>query len=255
MKLGYDEAREALDVRIAAHKRYSSLRVEDVLEELLGRRFWPRILDVGCGSGNYTELLARHCSLNIGLDKNIELLRQAQQRCQQADLDHILFMQFDMNEPFPFLHESFDLVFYGYSAYYADDAASLVCKSKDVLCEDGTLVMVGPVTGNAVELDTISHELFGVSASGEKVVRVNRLAEEFVPIMESEFSKCEVVQKDFSLIFPSVDEYTEYYLATPQYVELAKRFAAPDLGTVKTVIGRLTSLGLTKKSLLISADR
>jgi len=249
MRLDYSETNDALSIRIEAHKRYSSLRIEDVLERILLQRHRNLILDIGCGSGNYSEIFAKYCSFYIGLDKNFELLKQA----NIISLSNISFIKFDMDKPFPLVDECCDLIFYGYSVYYSNDLAFLIRESKNTLNNYGLMLIVGPVAGNAVELDEVSYSLFGVSSSNEKDIRINRLEENVVPLIKSEFKECEIVQHDFSLIFPDIDEYLKYYLATPQYIELANRFGKRDIEVVKTEIDRLTNLILTKKSLFIYA--
>jgi SAM-dependent methyltransferase len=255
MKLGYDESAEALNVRIRAHTKYSSLKVEDELEAFLKRHASNRILDVGCGTGNYSDLFAKHCVLYVGLDKKTDLLEQAQEKCQRMELSNTLFMYGDMNEDFLFLSHSFDLVFYGYSAYYADNVGSLIRKSKNVLADGGVLCLVGPLAGNGIELDLVSQALFGIPSSEEKEVRLNRSQKEFLPIINAEFSRCEVLERDFSLTFSGSAEYTEYYVATPQYVELAGRFGHPQLETIEAAIRQVTKLKLTKKALFLWAYR
>jgi SAM-dependent methyltransferase len=253
LKLAYDESAEALNIRIRAHKRYSSLRIEDELEAFLRRHPSNRILDVGCGTGNYSDIFARHCLLYVGLDKNNELLIQALQKSQSNGLTNTLFLRGDMNESFLFLSGSFDLVFFGYSAYYADDVVSLIRRSKNVLAEGGVLCLVGPLAGNGIELDLVSQALFGIPSSAEKEARISRLQKEFLPVINVEFRSCQVSERDFSLIFPSSAEYTEYYLATPQYMELAERFDHPQIEMVQAAIAQLTRLELTKKALFVWA--
>jgi SAM-dependent methyltransferase len=253
--LGYNESPDTLDIRIRAHTQYSSLRVEDILEELIIRYPTKRILDVGCGSGNYSELFARHCFTYVGLDKNTDLLEQAQQKCQKLKLHNTLFVFGDMNDEFVFMPGSFNLVFYGYSAYYVDDAGSLIRRSKSILTSGGTLCLVGPIPGNAIELDLVSKALYGVSSSDEKEIRLGRLQKEFLPLIKEEFGECKVLEKEFSLIFPSAAEYAKYYLATPQYIELARHSGELALETVQVEIERLSTLKLTKKAVFLVAHK
>ena len=251
MKLDYKEALTDLTVRIEANRKYSSFQVEDVLHQLLQQQSLGRILDVGCGSGNYSELFAAQCALYLGLDRNAQLLSEARDRCRSSGLHNSWFMRFDMNQPFPFMRDSFDLVFFGYSAYYTDDATLLVRRSRDVLRTGGRLVMIGPADGNALELDAISRMLFSLPSSQEKVQRMQRLETEFVPVIQREFGACDVAQKDFSLLFPSVEEYARYYLATPQYAELATSHGHRTVDAVGSAIDRRGGLRLTKKSLVV----
>lgn len=255
MKLAYDETADALNTRIRAHVEFSSLKIEDVLIEHLAARPAARVLDVGCGSGNYTPLFAARCDSYVGMDRGEGLLADATRKCEEAGLRNALFMQWDMNVPFPFVENTFDLVFFGYSAYYVDDVAALIDGSRRVLRPGGTLCIVGPVAGNAVELDRLTERLFGKASSAEKEARLHRLEREFVPIIHERFGDADVGTRDFSLVFPDVEEYRRYYLAAPQLIEVAREGKLPAADAIDAAIRDVTDLRLTKKSLFIWARK
>lgn len=254
MDLRYDEAKEDLAVRIEAHQKYSSLKIEDVLTEFLQRRRPARVLDAGCGSGNYSPLFARSCALYAGMDKNEDLLAQAEAKCRAEGLSNTLFFRVDLDAEFPFRPGSFDFAFYGYSSYYASDTGALLDKTHRLLDAKGTLCLVGPMAGNGKELDTITETLMGRKSEEKKEVRTQRLENEFLPLMRERFSRVDVVRKDFSVRFPSVAEYKRYYLATPQYKELARKTGAPDANRVEKIIEALGDLTLSKKSIFLWAE-
>ncbi len=254
--LGFNETVDALDVRIRAHIMYSSLQMESLLGRFLDvNSHCKRILDMGCGSGNYADLFAKKSSLYVGLDANAGLLWQARQKCSKIGLDNVLFMQWDMNYRFPFVPASFDFIFSGFSAYYVADAEAHVKNCIEILNKGGQSWFVGPASGNAVELDLLSKELFGIPSSKEKDIRIGRLQSEFAPLFVRLFGNCEVSEKDFSLNFPDAAEYAKYYLATPQYVELASKFGEIDTAYVMEKIKAVVGLKLTKKSIFISAKK
>lgn len=255
MKLAYDERSDALNTRIRAHLEFSTLKIEDVLIQHLRERPVERVLDVGCGSGNYAPLFGELCKAYVGMDRSSELLADAQRKCEQGGLSNVLFMQWDMNEAVPFIDGTFDLVFFGYSAYYVDDVDKLIASSRRALRPGGMLCIVGPVAGNAEELDRLTETLFGIPSSQEKEARLHRLEREFVPVIEREFEKVDVSTRDFSLVFPSVEEYRRYYLATPQLIEVARDGKLPETDVIDRAIGGLPALRLTKKSLFIWAEK
>lgn len=256
MNLSYDEGADALTARIRAHRQFSSLKIEDVLQPLIERGSWRRILDIGCGSGNFAELFARNCTAYVGIDKNAELLTQAQRTLDIQGLRNAIFMRADMDQPFLFLPRSFDLVFYGFSAYYSSDVASLVQRSEELLDNHGTLCLVGPLAGNGIELDRITERLFRIPFSPMKDARLNRLGSEFLPVVRRAFTKCEIVEKDFSVLFPSIEEYTRYYCATPQYLELARREGAPPQPDIAAAVNQVCpNLTLTKRAIFIWAEK
>jgi ubiquinone/menaquinone biosynthesis C-methylase UbiE len=253
MDLGFNETNDALSVRIRAHLKFSSMKIEDRLEEFLDREKPARIADIGCGSGNYTETLAKNASFYLGLDKSAELLGQATSRAKELGYKHVGFMKWDMNQQFCFVPETFDFIFFGYSAYYTNNAAQLVSSSKHILDKKGALCMVGPLCGNAVELDTITMQLLGKASTEEKEARVLRLEQEFVPLLTKAFADVQVEHRDYSLQFPDKQEYLRYYLATPQYIEFAQRSGAPSLQRVEQIIEKVPALKVTKKAVFLWA--
>ncbi len=255
MKLAYDETTTALNTRIRAHVEFSSLKIEDVLEDFLAARPVHSVLDVGCGSGNYSALFARRAAIYIGMDRGDGLLDAARRKCAESGTSNALFMPWDMNVPFPFIGGSFDLLFFGYSAYYVDDVKALIRSSYAALAKGGTLCIVGPMAGNAVELDRLTEVLLGTPSSQEKEVRLHRVEREFVPAIREIFGNVEVDPRDFSLLFPNVEEYRRYYLATPQLLEVAKNTERPSDSEIDTAIERETKLRLTKRSLFLWAKK
>jgi len=229
------------------------MKIEDRLDHFLDGEKPARIADIGCGSGNYTETLAKNACFYLGLDKSAELLGQARIRARELGYKHVGFMQWDMNQKFCFVPETFDFIFFGYSAYYTNNPAQLISSTKDMLDKKGTLCMVGPMRGNAVELDTITAQLLGKASTEEKEARVLRLEQEFAPLMTKAFANVQVEHRDYSLQFPNKQEYLRYYLATPQYVEFAQRRGAPPLQRVEEIIEKVPGLKVTKKAVFLWA--
>ena len=73
--------------RIAAHfsktREYAWPEVEAFLEGKTGERG----LDIGCGNGRHTELLADHAPRCLGVDLSRELLREAASRARERGFD------------------------------------------------------------------------------------------------------------------------------------------------------------------------
>lgn len=83
-----------------------------LLTEYLGARPGTRILDVGCGSGFLTRLLARALEgvQIVGLDADEELIAQARRELQREDLDDRVEVVCGDAYQLPFADESFDMV-------------------------------------------------------------------------------------------------------------------------------------------------
>jgi ubiquinone/menaquinone biosynthesis C-methylase UbiE len=256
MTLAFDETAHALRVRIDAHERYATLKLEDVLSRRLDGLTLERVLDGGCGSGNFSPLLAARSSVvYVGMDKSAALLKDASLRCRRERLSRATFVQADMDQPLPFESRRFELAFFAYSAYYTDRADRLLGEIARVLTASGQLVLIGPALGNASELDLLSEQIFGVPASPAKSVRVRRLEDEFLPVLRRRWRDPTHDLFDCSLVFPDVASYTRYYKATPQFIELAAEHGVPDDGRIAARIERLPAPCVTKKVVLLQATR
>lgn len=83
------------------------------LLDYLGHPSPARILDVGCGKGRFSRLLADrgHCVTGIDIaSQNIECARKFTR-------DNLFFLRHDMREPFPFSQQSFDFVFNFFTSF------------------------------------------------------------------------------------------------------------------------------------------
>ena len=256
MTLAFDETARALRVRIEAHERYSTLKLEDVLAQRLATLALGNVLDAGCGSGNFSPVLAaRARGACVGMDKSAALLVEAVARCRRAHVPRTVFVRSDIDQPLPFAARQFDLALFAYSAYYTDSADRLLGEVARVLTASGRVLLVGPALGNASELDVLSERIFGVSASPEKSVRVSRLESEFLPVLRRLWGDTVHDRLDCSLVFPDTWAYVAYYKATPQFLELVAAHGLPDEGRIAASIERLPAPRVTKKIVLLQATR
>jgi len=63
-----------------------------------------KILDLGCGDGTYTSILAKKDAIMIGCDGSLEMLKLARQKCDCQ------FDQVDLLKPLPYENNEFDIV-------------------------------------------------------------------------------------------------------------------------------------------------
>lgn len=120
-----------------------------------GRRF-RRILDLGCGTGKQTVLLAPHADEVWAVDISAESLRQADARCAQAGFRNVRFRQQSI-VALPADDGSVDAIFsYGDTISHVYDAYEQVFREcKRVLTTGGLLAF--EVDGKW-ELDVILHK-------------------------------------------------------------------------------------------------
>lgn len=256
MTLAFEETARALRVRIDAHERYSTLKLEEVLARRLEGLALRRVLDGGCGSGNFLSLLAAHSSIaSVGMDRSRELLNEASIRCREESQSRVTFVRADMDQALPFGIGRFDLAFFAYSAYYTDRADRLLGEIARVLATDGQVLLIGPGQGNAAEIDVLSEQIFGLSASRAKSIRVRRLEDEFLPLLRSYWRDPTFDLLDCSLVFPDVASYAEYYRATPQFAELTASRGVPADHLVEATIERLREPRVTKRVVVLQATR
>lgn len=253
--LKYSENLTDLEIRIDAHKKYSMSSLERILEDLLKATPSRNLLDMGCGSGNFSKLFSDHCNCYIGIDINDNLLFQANDILSENNSRNHIFINDDMDSEIKFIEHTFDKIFFIYSIYYSNNLPELIKRTYKWLSQRGQLFIIGPKNNNAIELDLLSENLFPIKSSQEKELRANRIENEILPLVNEVFDTHEYQDLDFSLVFPNTDEYIKYYCATPQYRELEQKYGQPEMELVKEVLVKLGSLTVTKKVCLLTGHK
>lgn len=102
-----------------------TLRALKALQDELPAK--PRILDLGCGTGAQSLLLARETGGSlVALDNHAPFLHILEEKARQQGLaDHIETMQADLLQPLPLEPASFDLIWSEGSAYILGLSTSL----------------------------------------------------------------------------------------------------------------------------------
>lgn len=101
-----------------------------------------RILDIGCGPGNSTRVLADRfpAARVIGADSSPEMIRKAKE--DHPDLDFILF---DASRDFDTLNEEFDVVFSNACIQWIPHHVELLKNMMSVLRKNGVLAVQTPM--------------------------------------------------------------------------------------------------------------
>jgi 2-polyprenyl-3-methyl-5-hydroxy-6-metoxy-1,4-benzoquinol methylase len=104
----------------------------------------PRVLDVGCGEGYFTALLAQAGAEAVGVDVAQEPLRRARERHPELDLRLL-----PRDGPWPLADASFDVVWAGEVIEHVADTASWLSEVRRVLRSGGELLLSTPAHGRA----------------------------------------------------------------------------------------------------------
>lgn len=139
---GAEQAGDALrpSAAVIAAARFSdNATIAGELLPAAGRR----LLDIGCGAGKFTRLMAQRGALASGIDANPEVIAQAERAATDAGLA-IAFRQ-GRGEALPFADGSFDIVVFSNSLHHMGDMDGALDEAARVLTPDGWLYVMEPV--------------------------------------------------------------------------------------------------------------
>ncbi|WP_116645318.1 malonyl-ACP O-methyltransferase BioC [Salinivibrio sp. HTSP] len=120
------------------------------------------VLDVGCGTGYFTQQWMTHAKTVIGLDLSAPMLATAKARCGDA----MLAVQADA-EHLPLADNSVDLAFSSLALQWCDDLHVPLAELRRVVKPGGQILVSTLLTGSLCELDSAWQQACGTS-------RVNR---------------------------------------------------------------------------------
>jgi SAM-dependent methyltransferase len=112
-----------------------------------------RVLDVGCGEGQFTAELTRAGFLVVGVDVAEEPLRRGRARYPELDLRVV-----PLEGPLPLADASFDVVWAGETIEHIADTAGWLSEIRRVLRSGGSLILSTPAHGRLAMLRlSLSH--------------------------------------------------------------------------------------------------
>ena len=107
----------------------------DVVSSSVGKRRINTILDLGCGTGRFSEALARHFDADvIGVDPSTKMLDQARNKLRDPRVRYEL----GCGETIPLRDESVDLVFMSMSFHHFEDPMAAARECRRVLPSGAT---------------------------------------------------------------------------------------------------------------------
>jgi SAM-dependent methyltransferase len=102
-----------------------------------------RLLDIGCGAGKFTRLMAARGAQATGIDANAETIAEATRAAAQAGL--AIAFHHGRGEALPFADGSFDIVVFSNSLHHMSDMASALREAARLLPAGGLLYVMEPV--------------------------------------------------------------------------------------------------------------
>ncbi len=255
----YTETADKLKIRIRAHTAYANFTLDDWLSDWLGEANGRRLLEVGCGSGNffgtYAQALGRD-GLIVGLDISLDLLKRARALAESLSTPTLLLhWDFDVH-PYPLLDEDVDILIAPFSAYYSSDVSGWIEDCLRLLKDEGRLLLLGPTEDNAQELYQLNEAVTGIGSVRETDETSRKLEEFFLPALHERLGdKVQTTILDRQITFPSPEEFARYYLATWLYEKTQERVTSPVQFESVVKAAQKTPLILNKKIVCIEAHK
>jgi ArsR family transcriptional regulator len=115
--------------------------VEAALLELVGKRPFQSMLDLGTGTGRLLEILAPLYRRGVGIDMSREMLAVARANLERAGVTNAQVRQGDIFAP-PVERDAYDLVTIHQVLHYLDDPARAIAEAARLLRPSGRLIIV-----------------------------------------------------------------------------------------------------------------
>ncbi len=248
-KFAYEEPKNALSSRIAAHQKYSNFSLHEWLPAHFKIQKGDRILDVGCGNGNFIPLFWQLCGPDgfvFGMDKNPQLIEEAKTKCAAFPKDKVQLAVQDFDQPLPPFSKKFNWVFAIFSIYYTEDSIKLLATLKDLLVPGGKFVVIGPGPANVLDLTNFSIQLTGHTPNAEHTGRIRRIADEFRPLFAKIFRPEDVSYEEIDSVmeFPVAADYADYYWSTLLWRESTAGRSPAEVEALKKETLRCVSLNM-----------
>jgi ubiquinone/menaquinone biosynthesis C-methylase UbiE len=127
-----DIAQEYEEKRFSKGGRLIDRREKQAVIDAIGPTSGQNVLEIACGTGRFTVMLAERGADVVGLDISGPMLQQGRKKAQRAGVDdHLEFMRSDAGR-LPFADDSFDSVIAMRFFHLADQPASFLSEMRRV---------------------------------------------------------------------------------------------------------------------------
>jgi ubiquinone/menaquinone biosynthesis C-methylase UbiE len=116
---------------------------QDLLSVHVDRAEISLVIDLGCGTGRFSELLAAHFGVQvIGIDPSLKMLDQARRKLTS---DNVIYCQ-GLAEALPFRDGCADLVFMSMVYHHFNDPTAVASECHRVLRQGGYVCIRAPAS-------------------------------------------------------------------------------------------------------------
>jgi 2-polyprenyl-3-methyl-5-hydroxy-6-metoxy-1,4-benzoquinol methylase len=142
LAVGYGTLYDYIFERFPPYQRLRAEILDSVVAEASPYRASVRVLDIGCGPGNFSMMLAEAGFSVVGLDAYGPLITLAQEKRRSQRLANLAFKHGDLVRSEPFAPEQFDQVINVHFLYAHPDPGAVLRSAYRVLKPGGHAVFV-----------------------------------------------------------------------------------------------------------------
>lgn len=220
--MGYDETDKKLSSRINVHGQLAEKDIDPWILQLANVKKGENILDVGCGNGkqvvSFGKVLDNTGEL-VASDVSAELLGNAKEKAEENKFTNVKFVEQDMDDPFDFKDEYFDLISCCFTIYYSNNPKKLIKEFYRLLKPGGRLFIAGPSPKNTFDFWNLHEKVSNKSVPEKALVRRVRIEKELIPLVKKYFTDVKIEIFDNAIHFKTTDQLMDYYTSSLLFKE------------------------------------
>jgi len=179
------------------------------------------VLDLGCGNGYWTKLLAKKYKKVVGIDNSQNLIKIAKSKRQLSNIEYKLV---EIEADFPFTNDSFDLIFSNMVIHYIKNINKLAQELYRIIKPNGLIILsfAHPIfeSSKNPSLKSIKirtpYKTFTLGGSAELTLQYEPLDLVIKKFLDADFKL--VQQKDAIIPLDLTEKYPRYkeYIGLPR---------------------------------------
>ena len=181
-----------------------------------------RVLDFGCGPGDFTVKLAKHVTVVEGCDYSEAMIKLA-----QDSYPSVKFFTWDYTDTAPDVMP-YDVVVSKLTLHFVDDLSQLAKALRDVLKDDGYFIFSVPhpfsTIGKANDYWNVELYDTEIGTYGMNVTMIHRSLRDYImPFVENGFTLADVVEPKITATMASKYDVPAERLIYPRRINLSFR--------------------------------